>query len=112
MLKPRYSTASSSYCYRWWRWGPSSLLSRSSTTICTTSRRARASATAASGNWLPLGTLSLWVDGDVIDGAQAHVLGLAAACVLPAAVVTTFFLGMALIIVAHIRAGSGEGGHV
>jgi hypothetical protein len=47
------------------------------------------------------------VVGDV--GAQARALGLAAARVLPAAVAATFFWGMALIIVAHIRAG-GEGG--
>ncbi|XP_066369029.1 uncharacterized protein [Miscanthus floridulus] len=47
------------------------------------------------------------VGGDV--GAQARALGLAAARVLPAAAAATFFMGMALIIVAHIRAG-GEGG--
>ncbi|OQU76016.1 LOW QUALITY PROTEIN: hypothetical protein SORBI_3010G075800 [Sorghum bicolor] len=42
-------------------------------------------------------------------GAQARALGLVAARVLPAAAAATFFLGMALIIVSHIRAG-GEGG--
>ncbi|CAN6208335.1 unnamed protein product [Urochloa humidicola] len=36
-------------------------------------------------------------------------LGLAAARVLPAASIATFFLGMALMILVHIRAG-GEGG--
>jgi hypothetical protein len=50
------------------------------------------------------------VGGDVGARAQARALGLAAARVLPAAAVATFFLGMALIIVGHIRAGDEGGG--
>ena len=47
------------------------------------------------------------VVGDV--GTQARALSLAAASVLPAAAVGCFFLGVWLIIIAHIRAG-GVGG--
>jgi hypothetical protein len=62
------------------------------------------------------GTLELVVfgqaaGGDAEDhgGAQARALALAALRALPAAATGTFFSGMSLIIVAHVRAG-GEGG--
>ena len=47
--------------------------------------------------------------GGGVDHAAARELGLAALRALPAAATATFFLGILLIIVGHIRAG-GEGG--
>ncbi|RCV20680.1 hypothetical protein SETIT_4G076100v2 [Setaria italica] len=47
--------------------------------------------------------------GSVDHGARARALGLGALRALPAAATATFFWGMMLIIIAHVRAG-GEGG--
>ncbi|CAL5046636.1 unnamed protein product [Urochloa decumbens] len=47
--------------------------------------------------------------GGVVDRAAARALGLAALRAVPGASAASFFLGMLLIIVGHIRAG-GEGG--
>ena len=57
------------------------------------------------------GTLEFIVFGGQAAGGGADhgALGLAALGALPAAATATFFLGMMLIIVAHVRAG-GEGG--
>jgi len=43
--------------------------------------------------------------GGAGHGVHAHALGLAALRALPAAATATFFLGMMLIIIAHVRAG-------
>jgi len=48
-------------------------------------------------------------DGGADPGDRARALGLAALRALPAAATLTFYLGMLLIVVGHIRAG-GEGG--
>ncbi|CAL5043989.1 unnamed protein product [Urochloa decumbens] len=47
--------------------------------------------------------------GGVVDRAAARAVGLAALGAVPAVSAVTFFLGMLLVIVGHIRAG-GEGG--
>ncbi|CAL5051665.1 unnamed protein product [Urochloa decumbens] len=54
------------------------------------------------------GLLELFLFVDDV-GALGRSLGLAAARVLPAASIATFFLGMVLIILVHIHAG-GQGG--
>ena len=56
-----------------------------------------------------VGTLEYVLFGQAAGGAQARALGLAALRALPAAATAAFFLGMMLIVVAHVRAG-GEGG--
>jgi hypothetical protein len=62
----------------------------------------------ASAGFLQFLLFVLQAPGGVDDGA-ARELGLAALRGLPAAATATFFLGILLIIVGHIRAG-GEGG--
>ena len=62
----------------------------------------------ASAGFLQFVLFVLQAPGGVDHGA-ARELGLAALRALPAAATATFFLGISLIIVGHIRAG-GEGG--
>ncbi|RLN12893.1 hypothetical protein C2845_PM09G05900 [Panicum miliaceum] len=62
----------------------------------------------ASAGFLQFLLFVVQAPGGVDDGA-ARALGLAALRALPAAATATFFLGILLIIVGHIRAG-GEGG--
>jgi hypothetical protein len=63
----------------------------------------------ASAGLLQLLFFTVQAPGTEDHGAAAHALGLAALRALPAAATATYYLGMILIIVGHIRAG-GEGG--
>ena len=56
-----------------------------------------------------VGTLEYVLYVQEAGGADRGALGLAALRALPAAATAAFFLGMMLIVVAHVRAG-GEGG--
>ncbi|CAL5043992.1 unnamed protein product [Urochloa decumbens] len=71
-------------------------------------RQAKAAADLVGFVSAAAGLLELFLFVDDV-GALGRSLGLAAARVLPVASTATFFLGMVLIILVHIRAG-GEGG--